>query len=133
MIFGVVGACGDASCDLAQHLVCQREEHLYALITQLVQDVAPLLSGGHQPTIAQATEMVGDVGLREARRLHKRTDRAWPGAEEIEEGKAGRIGQSSKQLCLEDRSGRRAHKHDVLFPFLISTSPHSITGKERMA
>src|SRR5258706_12219487 len=116
MIFGVVGACVDASCDLAQHLVCQREEHLYALITQLVQDVAPLLSRGDQPTIAQATEMIGDVGLREARRLHKRADRAWPAAEEIEEVKAGRMGQSPEKLCLESHSGGFVRKHHVRLP-----------------
>src|SRR2546425_5620791 len=116
MFFSVVGACGDASCDLTQHLVCQREEHCYTLITQLVQDVASLLSRGHQPTIAQTTEMIGDVGLREARRLNKRTDRAWPGAEQIEEGQAGRIGKSSEQLRLESRSGSGINKHKMHFP-----------------
>ena len=70
-------------------------------VAQLIRNKSPLLLGGNEAAVTQATQVVGGVRLGEACRFDDFADAQGSMTQDLQYGEPGWVRESSKQLRLE--------------------------------
>ena len=98
---GVTRALVDALPDIRQHLLRQAQQAIDPLIGQAVVGVAAALLACDQAAVAQAAQVVGDVGLAEPGRRRNLAHVQRPGAQRLQYGEPGGIGKAAEQFGFQ--------------------------------
>src|SRR6056297_784424 len=110
---GVAGAGVDASRDLRKELFGEAHQLVHARIARAVVHVPAVAFALDETAVLEAGEVVGDVGLTQARGIDHVTDAPRSVAEGLEDREARGVGEASEQLGLELRVLGGCGQHDV--------------------